>query len=480
MHSEKLNSGNKQKVVYSKKPLWIEDTKVTHSELIPNIDIKDVKFYLLNNKFENSNDILKQDESDEIFFDPNQYPYFHTIKKLLYAFGDYYKNNQRTVIYIHDFMRKWLISLARIVNECEFKKVLEHLYSYEYTKYYNYKKLKFKNIVNSDDTTKRMIDANDDYLNNIELDEELNKEEMIEDLIVEDENKNDYLEHIFEEKDEQYYENLAFQDKRTSNMTESEYIEYINCRVQTFLSKGRKFFINYVQNIANNLNNFVLPYEFRDSANVEIITFLLKEIIHKVVTQAIKNQDAEMRLLPLKFPLAIEDIQDLANIELEKLEAFLSDYSSDVYLIKEFKKKKFNKQNNKLIKVKKIKDQLILTFKTIALLPEDQCEFMKRTRSYSEDNVIKICRKLFTKKVKGNASISKIEFLKMLDNYYQFYLMQDFVSDFYLDTLEINRTCLKTIQKKYFMMKFDKWVKMENEERGFLIEQFNSLTQDLN
>ena len=67
------------------------------------------------------------------------------MKKLLYSFGDTYTNERRTVIYLHDFMQKWLISINKIIVDCEFKKIMEHLYSYEYSKFFNYKKLKFKN-----------------------------------------------------------------------------------------------------------------------------------------------------------------------------------------------------------------------------------------------------------------------------------------------------------------------------------------------
>jgi hypothetical protein len=87
---------------------------------------------------------------DEHLCDPEEYPYYQTIKKLLYAFGDCYKNNPRTIIYMHDFVKKWLILIIKIISECEFKKIMEHLYSYEYSKFFNYKKLKLRNYVKAD------------------------------------------------------------------------------------------------------------------------------------------------------------------------------------------------------------------------------------------------------------------------------------------------------------------------------------------
>ena len=37
------------------------------------------------------------------------------------------------------------INLIKILNECEFKRTIEHLFSHEYSKYFSYKKLKLKN-----------------------------------------------------------------------------------------------------------------------------------------------------------------------------------------------------------------------------------------------------------------------------------------------------------------------------------------------
>ena len=116
---------------------------------------------------------------DEIFFDAEEYPYYQTIRKLLYAFGDTYKNNPRTIIYMHDFVKKWLLLIIRIISDCEFKKIMEHLYSYEYSKFFNYKKLKFKNCVKPDleenDTkTNKISDFQNNNLNNTDNNINLN------------------------------------------------------------------------------------------------------------------------------------------------------------------------------------------------------------------------------------------------------------------------------------------------------------------
>ena len=65
---------------------------------------------------------------------------------------------------MHDFMRKWLIALNKIISECEYKKIMDHLYSYEFSKFFNYKKLKFKNCVkNNNENEKSLIENANDF-----------------------------------------------------------------------------------------------------------------------------------------------------------------------------------------------------------------------------------------------------------------------------------------------------------------------------
>jgi hypothetical protein len=109
---------------------------------------------------------------EENLYDTEEYPYYQIIKKLLYSFGDTYKNETRTVIYMHDFMKKWLISLNKIIAECEYKKIMDHLYSYEFSKFYNYKKLKFKNCIknNNNENDNDNENESNDILKNKDYD----------------------------------------------------------------------------------------------------------------------------------------------------------------------------------------------------------------------------------------------------------------------------------------------------------------------
>ena len=40
-----IQNSSLTKITSSKKPLWIDSVKNTHSEIIPQIDIRDVKYY---------------------------------------------------------------------------------------------------------------------------------------------------------------------------------------------------------------------------------------------------------------------------------------------------------------------------------------------------------------------------------------------------------------------------------------------------
>jgi hypothetical protein len=509
----------------SKKPLWNEEVKKTCMELIPNCSL---------NEIEQTKDILMQECSsykDEILIDHEEYPYFMTVKKLLYAFGDCYKNNTRTILFIHDFAKKFLIQLAKIITDCDFKKVLEHLYSYEYAKFYNYKKLKFKNSFNlggvkqyqeHDDLLKEEgNNENEDFMNHLttnnnfnlleednlsadSLDREFeinfanNNNENQENPENPENNENNpkrkknCLENIFEDKDDNYFENLQFQDLRSSAMSEGEYLEYISCRTQHFLTRGKKTFLNFLTNIIPN----GLPFEYRDQNYLELISFILKEIIHKNIKTAIKLLN-NGKLVILKFPIRVEDISCLFNEELDKMENFFKDFNTSLYMMKEFKKKKLNKGNNKNVKIKKTKNGVfnIVVRKIIFLLDNDQIEFMRKNKKKTEEKLFQVQKNLQQriqttnrrrrKVVEENInktvfdSVDEIIHETKIENYYEYFLTKDlfqrkFDEETGMTKFTINKTILKNISKKYINTKFDQWLKLTNEERLMFINNFNN------
>jgi hypothetical protein len=475
----------------------------------------------------------------------------------MYAFGDTYNNSQRSVLYLHDFIKRFLIDIAKIVNECEFKKIIDHFYSYEYEKFYNYKKLKFKNnFITGTNVAEEMesdkknelsdkidskINCFDDDLLSISGDDDDfnlggavdvggeqvfnvdNKNEIKENKI-EFENKNsskskkNYLENILKDKDENYYENLAFQDQRTSKMENTEYLEYINCRQQTFLSKGKKFLLNFLQNLLQNS----LPSDFRDINNLELISFLLKEIMRKIITEAIKSKHPDKKLFVMNSPLTIEDFEELCKEEIEKLESFLTDFYSDIYLMKEFKKKKFCKNNNKNVKIKKCEGKTyIMIKKFIYLGDDDQSVLLRKIKKSSENKILSCANMLRDKYVRmKNNKASKISNQKRssrnkqkdttsvdaensnkigkeiginklvtdilcLDNFYEYFLIKDYIKEIDEDKInsaELNSRIsqLNKINKRRLGIKFDEWLKMSKEERDNILDEFENIISKKN
>jgi len=258
----------------------VPEVKINCDRVIPNLEIKEL---------EHAKDLIKNDYLD--MHDTDEYPFYQVIKKLLYAFGDVFETDSGTVIFMHEFLKKWLINLIKILNECEVKKVLEHLFSFEYAKYFKYKKIKSKNKINIVDNmngigdigifseesqievggykiskdskgsfmdvesimsefevnTKQMVNNNLNSFNDVINTCDNNKKNLYEELLDYDEDmeeekktKTDNFENIFEDKNDSYYENLMFQDMRTENMKEHEYLYYINCRTSSFFTKNKK------------------------------------------------------------------------------------------------------------------------------------------------------------------------------------------------------------------------------------------------
>ena len=157
-NKRKKNSNNENeeiekieiKTPNSNKPLWIHEVKYSLNSLFPSS--------LKPNDFEEINDLMIQDNESDI--DKEELIYFSSIKKIMFAFGDTFNSNNKTILYMENFIREFLINLGKILNECDFKKIIEHFFNYEYEKLHNYKKLKFRNnIIQGKESNE---DSNDD------------------------------------------------------------------------------------------------------------------------------------------------------------------------------------------------------------------------------------------------------------------------------------------------------------------------------
>ena len=162
---------NEIKTPNSNKPLWIHEVKYSLNSLFPSS--------LKENDFEEINNLMvKEDESD---IDKEDIIYFNSIKKIMFAFGDTFNSSNKKILFMENFIREFLINLAKILNECDFKKIIEHFFNYEYEKLHNYKKLKFRNnIIQGNDSNEESNDEENNKINinnnNLNINNELLEE----------------------------------------------------------------------------------------------------------------------------------------------------------------------------------------------------------------------------------------------------------------------------------------------------------------
>ena len=133
----------------------------------------------------------------------------------------------------------------------------------------------------------------DDSLNELKIFEEKEKEELNKSKT---DKENEYkisdsineikdINNISKEVEELNREIALFQDKRTELMDQKTYEEYIKCRQINFLSRGKKFFQNFLQNNFTEEEKF--PNELKESSNIELIAFILNEEIKKIIMRII-------------------------------------------------------------------------------------------------------------------------------------------------------------------------------------------------
>ena len=122
---------------------------------------------------------------------------------------------------------------------------------------------------------------------------------------------------MYREIEELNREIALFQDKRTELMDQKTYEEYIKCRQINFLSRGKKFFQNFLQNNFTEEEKF--PNELKESSNIELIAFILNEEIKKIVINSIKGKNPNKKLFILTQPLTPDDIDIYIQKELSTL-----------------------------------------------------------------------------------------------------------------------------------------------------------------
>ena len=554
-----VDEKEEQKELYSSnKPLWIQDVK------------KSIQYFPLSInelEFEKIEDIMNED-NNQLIINHEEYPFYTTIKKIMYSFGDVKEPNKKTIVKISNFINNYISLLIQIIQECDYKKIIEYLYKAEKEKLDSIKKYKHKSFFGNNIFSKKEIDLNffginsnneeNNTNNNIfDIDESLdelnfygedeennennenienkennennenNENKNIEKEIINNiDNKNDLnlnfeKEYNYEnkknknmfnlfnnEKDDTNIEIALFQDKRTELMDSKTYEEYIKCRQQNFLSRGKKYFLNFLQNFAKEEK---FPNEFKESNNIELISFILNEEIKKIITNSIRNKHPNKKLFILTQPLSPEDIEIFCEKEIQILSNFLNHFHNDIFMINEFKKKKINnKIYNKNAKVKNGKNgELYLIIKKFAFIHDkEESEFLSKMKSISETQVINGILKLREQLVKAkNQKINMREGLRNnkinhnkqntkfigikemidfigVDNYYEYFLCKDYIRYINLEEIKMNEfnsylSMLNKINKKKISAKFDEWLNLNPEQKQEIKNEFQNYTSDI-
>ena len=510
----------KDKIIFSsKKPLWVSEVK-NALKLFPS-STNEIEF-------EKIEDIINQD-IEETLINQENYPYYATIKKMIYSFGDVKEPNKITVIKISNFVNKYISLLIKIVQECEFKKIIECFYKEEKNRFDTIKKFRhkslFSNFYNKNDIENIFLENDNNIKDNENLiintennNEENYMDDSLDDLKIfgeEDGENNNLIEKEIEPKnyedetkkihylkiEELNREIALFQDKRTELMDQKTYEEYIKCRQINFLSRGKKYFLNYLQNIANDENKF--PNEFKEWNNVEFIAFILNEEIKKIIINSIKEKNPNKKLFILTQPLLPEDVDYNIQKELSVLSDFIDKFHNDINMINEYRKKKLNnKVYNKFTKVKNGKNgEIFLVIKKYIFIKEpEECEFFSKHKQISEVQVIngilklreyllKIKNQIFNKRegLRKNKKMEKsknfigikemIDFIGV-DNYYEYFLCKNYVRNINLEEIKINElngylSLLNKINKKKICSKFEEWLNLTQEEKKEIKNEFN-------
>ena len=121
----------------SKKPLWISEVKKALKLFPSSTNILE---------FEKIEDIMNKDTDDDIIINQENHPFYTTIKKMIYSFGDVKDPNKFTIIKISNFINKYISYLIKIIQECDYKKIIDYFYKEERNKFDSIKKFRHKSL----------------------------------------------------------------------------------------------------------------------------------------------------------------------------------------------------------------------------------------------------------------------------------------------------------------------------------------------
>ncbi len=70
-------------------------------------------------------DIMNHENNDTTI-NQEYYPFYSTIKKVMYSFGDLREPNKKTILKISTFINNYISLLIQIIQEYDYKKIIEY------------------------------------------------------------------------------------------------------------------------------------------------------------------------------------------------------------------------------------------------------------------------------------------------------------------------------------------------------------------
>lgn len=475
---------------FSSRPLWNEQANQMIRKVLGNsFELQDYDY--INQSLTNlngSNFLL--DEFNMFVHD--EYPFVSGIKRLLFAYGDYIEPSLVTIKYVHDIVNKWFILLLRILDKCDFQRIIFHLYSREVERFNKFKRNKYlfkekkrREKMNGNHFKTKIENKenheNDDFLYNVNEDEAENEGEG------EDEGEDQDEENVNEDESNEI---LLFENERAKQLSNEDYMNISEIKTLIIGGKSKRIFHSYLVHIMNK-QNIVYNQDLKDQVKLDLLSFIIKRRIKTIIlkTNKMKNNG---KLKILMSPIQVEDIEEDMNEEITYLEEFLIDYNTSIYLVDAFSKRNSFKSSSKFLKIKRINEEIVIVIKknVFLMMTKEENEEFKHVKdsseykitsffksnkyiSYKEKEEIEGKEKSKSSRYKLFINKEKIVSGLPLSNYYEFFILDTFIYNFHSTCLEtkafqLNKAKIHLFDKKVFAEIYSKWTmrlsKIEREE----------------
>ena len=136
--SDKTNDKDNILDINLKKPFWIDNVKIIHKKYFPDINLKEMESDI----FEDRSVGINYQTTDNKCGSLISNPFYTGIKKLLYAFGDLRNSDNETVNFVQKQTKNFFINMIKIINKCDYDKVIPYLFEKEFHHYNKFAKNK--------------------------------------------------------------------------------------------------------------------------------------------------------------------------------------------------------------------------------------------------------------------------------------------------------------------------------------------------